>query len=120
MGRIPAMNEEEKTKKVLEELLEPFGIEVEVWGNASNHYFPIFLEKDGKQIGIRRENDSFQQWSWRSMEDLKDILFNGSSFVKDYGFHRAHPDFYVQNPFFKCRSLEEALIKKDLLENVSV
>ena len=89
------------SKKNLEHLLQPLGLSIE--GNG----FMRLENVDHKYISVKM---------FVSLNDLVYELFCKSQMIAMYrieGLTRR----YVKNPYFGCQSLEEALIRRDLMRD---
>ena len=91
------------SKKNLEHLLQPLGLSIEENG------LMWFVLADA-------DRDYFSGKMFVSLNDLAYELFCRSQMINMYRIecleHRC-----VKNPYFGCRSLEEAMIKRDLMSN---
>ena len=95
-------SEEEKSKKVLDSLLEPFGLNVEMDEFKGRKF--ISMKMEGKMRPVKYYVGEYKIF-------LDEILHEIMQFV----FYEDKGTSFVENPYFGCESLEEAFIKRDLM-----
>lgn len=110
------------TKESFQELLDPLGFTLKRVTRNGNAYWLITSRDDDLVTGMttrRTENI----WSdlpiyWylhhENLDELLERVFKAEEF--EYDSKEKNLTCVVKNPYCNCKSLEEAMIRKDLLE----
>ena len=110
-------------KNDIDNLLSPLGC-VTIWRKvfSKNQYVGnrlfILNSSNNEEVYLLPRNQSFFLTEWTSAKDLLKDLFTSKKIVKINRCEEYENAMNsIVNPYFGCQSLEEALIKKDLMVN---
>ena len=123
------MNEDRRQIDLLDEILGMIGLKIShawfVYPNSDleprkddkkKSRYVILMEKDGSSsdvVGCAKKNRNGYIYGFQDIHTLEDCLL---STIEKFVWHSPDGMKDVENPLLGCRSLEEAMVKQDLLD----